>query len=98
MQFMEETPESIRRGQSLRLKIELGNPSIATLIPVGGFYQSTGGNWIFVEDGTNKAIKRPIRLGRRNTAYYEVIDGLNPGERVIISSYSTFGENEELVW
>ncbi|EDP95511.1 HlyD family efflux transporter periplasmic adaptor subunit [Kordia algicida OT-1] len=98
MQFMEAIPESIRRGQSLRLKIELGNPSIATLIPVGGFYQSTGGNWIFVEDGTNKAIKRPIRLGRRNTAHYEVIDGLNPGERVIISSYSTFGENEELVW
>jgi len=98
MQFMEEIPESIRRGQSLRLKIELGNPSIATLIPVGGFYQSTGGNWIFVEDGTNKAVKRPIRLGRRNTAHYEVIDGLVPGERVIISSYSAFGENEELVW
>jgi HlyD family secretion protein len=98
MQFMEAIPKGIRRGQSLRLKIDLGNPSIATLIPVGGFYQSTGGNWIYVADGANKAIKRPIRLGRRNMAHYEVVDGLNPGERVIVSSYSTFGDNEELVW
>lgn len=98
MQFMEAIPKNIKRGQSLRLKIDLGNPSIATLIPVGGFYQSTGGNWIYVTDGTNKAVKRAIKLGRRNTANYEVIDGLNPGDRVIISSYSTFGDNEELVW
>ncbi|WP_281322329.1 efflux RND transporter periplasmic adaptor subunit [Flavobacterium aestivum] len=98
MQFMETIPKDIKRGQSLRLKIDLGNPSIATLIPVGGFYQSTGGNWIYVADGTNKAVKRLIRLGRRNMANYEVIDGLNPGERVIISSYSTFGDNEELIW
>lgn len=98
MQFMKTIPKGITRGQSLRLKIDLGNPSIATLIPVGGFYQSTGGNWIYVAEGTNKAVKRQIRLGRRNVAHYEVIEGLNPGDRVIISSYSTFGDNEELVW
>ena len=99
MMFMGEIPESIRRGQSLRLRIELGNPSIATLIPVGGFYQNTGGNWIYVQEpGSNMAVKRNIRLGRKNTGHYEVVQGLNPGERVIISSYNTFGENEMLVW
>ena len=98
MMFMGEIPESIRRGQSLRLRIELGNPSIATLIPVEVFIKIQEKLIYVQEAGSNMAVKRNIRLGRKNTGHYEVVQGLNPGERVIISSYNTFGENEMLVW
>jgi len=98
MQFVGEAPEGIKRGGSLRLRIELGQPSEELLLPVGGFYKDTGGNWVFVlnDDGT-KAEKREIRLGRKNTENFEVLEGLQPGDRVITSSYDNFGDNEVLV-
>jgi HlyD family secretion protein len=99
MEFVGEAPEGIKRGQTLRMRIELGQSSEQVLLPVGGFYKDTGGNWVFVVDESGKkAEKRPIRLGRKNTEYFEVVEGLKPGDRVIISSYENFGTNEVLVW
>jgi len=99
MEFDGESPEGIRRGQSLRMRIELGQSSEELLLPVGGFYKDTGGNWVFVlEEGSNKAVRRNIRLGRKNTENFEVLEGLEPGDRVITSSYDHFGDNEVLIW
>jgi HlyD family secretion protein len=97
MNFVGETPEGIRRGQSLRLRIELGQSSEELLLPVGGFYKDTGGNWVYVLDGEDKAVKRNIRLGRKNTENFEVLEGLQPGDKVITSSYENFGNNEVLI-
>ncbi len=98
MKFDDEIPPGIRRGQSLRLRIELGLSSEELLLPVGGFFKDTGGNWVYVlnSDGS-RAEKRTIRLGRKNTEHYEVLDGLQPGDQVITSSYENFGNNEVLV-
>ena len=87
----DEEPENLRRGQTLQLKLTLGDNSDAILIPNGSFYQETGGNWIFVvsADGT-EAVKRNVRLGRRNTDFIEVLDGLQPGEKVITSPYTSY--------
>lgn len=99
MDFDGGQPEGIRRGQSVRLRIALGNSSDQLLLPKGGFYKDTGGNWVFVvEPGGNKAVKRRIKLGRQNTENFEVISGLEPGDKVITSSYTHFGDNEVLVW
>lgn len=97
MRFVTDTPPGIRRGQSLRLRIELGQSSEELLLPVGGFYKDTGGNWVYVLDDANKAVKRNIRLGRKNTENFEVLEGLNPGDKVITSSYENFGTNEVLI-
>ncbi|MEM9855883.1 MAG: efflux RND transporter periplasmic adaptor subunit [Bacteroidota bacterium] len=98
MEFVGETPAGIRRGQSLRMRIELGQPSEELLLPVGGFYKDTGGNWVFVVNGDgSKAEKRNIRLGRKNTEHFEVLEGLEPGDKVITSSYDNFGDNEVLI-
>jgi HlyD family secretion protein len=97
MRFVGEQPEGIRRGQSLRLRIELGQSSEELLLPVGGFYKDTGGNWVYVLDSENKAVKRNIRLGRKNTEHFEVLEGLKPGDKVITSSYENFGTNEVLL-
>jgi len=97
MNFEGETPQGIRRGQSLRLRIELGQASEELLLPVGGFYKDTGGNWVFVLDNDNKAVRRNIKLGRKNTENFEVLEGLQPGDRVITSSYENFGNNEVLI-
>jgi len=97
MRFLTETPAGLRRGQSLRMRIELGQSSEELLLPVGGFYKDTGGNWVFVLDGDNKAVRRDIRLGRKNTENFEVLEGLKPGDRVITSSYENFGNNEVLI-
>ncbi len=97
MDFVGETPNDIRRGQSLRLRIELGQASEELLLPVGGFYKDTGGNWVFVLDGNDKAVRRNIKLGRKNTENFEVLEGLQPGDRVITSSYENFGNNEVLI-
>ncbi len=97
MDFDGPTPEGIRRGQSLRLRIELGQASEELLLPVGGFYKDTGGNWVFVLDSDNKAVRRNIKLGRKNTENFEVLEGLQPGDRVITSSYENFGNNEVLI-
>ncbi len=99
MNFVGETPQGIRRGQSLRLRIELGQPSQELLLPMGGFYKDTGGNWVFIiEEGTNRAVKREVKLGRKmGSEYFEVLEGLKPGDRVVTSSYENFGNNEVLI-
>ena len=97
MTFSAKTPDGIRRGQSASIRMELGKSSRAVLIPVGGFFSETGGNWVYVMDATGKkAAKRNITLGRRNPEFFEVLDGLKPGEKVITSSYENFGKNEVL--
>jgi HlyD family secretion protein len=97
MIFAAKTPDGIRRGQSASIRMELGKSTKAILIPVGGFFSETGGNWVYVMDASGKkATKRTITLGRRNPEYFEVIDGLKPGEKVITSSYENFGKNEVL--
>ncbi|MCW5910688.1 MAG: efflux RND transporter periplasmic adaptor subunit [Cyclobacteriaceae bacterium] len=97
MEFDGETPQGIRRGQSLRMRIELGQASEELLLPVGGFYKDTGGNWVFVLESDNKAVRRNIKLGRKNSENFEVLEGLQPGDRVITSSYENFGNNEVLI-
>lgn len=98
MNFIGETPPGIRRGQSLRLRIELGQSSEELLLPVGGFYKDTGGNWVYVLEGENRAVKRNIKLGRKSGAEnFEVLEGLQPGDKVITSSYENFGTNEVLL-
>jgi HlyD family secretion protein len=97
MEFENEVPPGLSRGQSLRLRIELGQSSEELLLPVGGFYKDTGGNWVYVLDQENRAVKRDIKLGRKNTENFEVLEGLEPGDKVITSSYENFGNNEVLV-
>lgn len=90
-QFTDKTPESIRRGQSLQIRLALSDEASALLLKKGGFYQQTGGNWVFVLDKNSQtAFRRDIQLGRQNPDYYEVLEGLEPGDRVIISSYDTY--------
>ncbi len=96
--FVGDAPENIRSGQTYYLNLQLGEAAEAILIPRGSFYQATGGKWIYVLDATGeKAYRREIRIGRQNPQYYEVIEGLQPGEKVITSSYDNFGENEVLI-
>lgn len=98
MEFKGETPQGLRRGLSLRLRIELGQPSEELLLPMGGFYKDTGGNWVFILESDDKAVKREVRLGRKmGSEYFEVLEGLKPGDRVITSSYENFGTNEVLL-
>lgn len=96
--FTEDKPETIRTGQSYNIKLQLGESSEALLLPKGSFFQSTGGQWIFVvgPDG-EEALKRNIRIGKQNSRYYEVLEGLQAGEKVITSNYDTFGEAERIV-
>ena len=96
--FRGTQPENIRTGQTYYLNLQLGQPEQAILIPRGTFYQKTGGKWIYVlnADGS-EAYKREIRIGRQNPKYYEVLEGLEPGEKVITSGYENLGENERLI-
>lgn len=98
MEFVGEVPQGIRRGQTLQIVLALSDETVAILLPRGGFYQQTGGNWIFKvsADGT-KAYKVDIQLGRQSIDYYEVLLGLQPGDKVITSSYETYGNIQELV-
>ncbi len=99
MEFTDTVPREIRIGQTSRIKLELGESQQAILLPRGGFYQSTGGQWVYVlNDKGNEAYKRNIRIGRQNPRYYEVLDGLKPGEKVIVSSYDTFGDADKLIF
>lgn len=98
MEFEKEVPEGIRRGQTLQIRVALSEEKQALLVPKGGFFQQTGGNWIFkVSDDGNTAYKVDISLGSQNTEYYEVLNGLKPGDRVITSSYDNYGDVQELV-
>ncbi|MGZ5287750.1 MAG: efflux RND transporter periplasmic adaptor subunit, partial [Flavisolibacter sp.] len=98
MQFEESVPEGIRRGQTLQIRLALSDETQALLLAKGGFYQQTGGNWVFKlsKDGS-KAYKVDVQLGRQNPEYYEVISGLEPGDKVVTSSYETYGNMQELV-
>ncbi len=96
--FTGEKPETIRTGQSYNIKLQLGESSDALLLPKGSFFQSTGGQWIYVV-GPNgdEALRRTIRIGKQNSRYYEVLEGLQAGEKVITSNYDSFGDAERIV-
>jgi HlyD family secretion protein len=98
MVFSGTTPDNIRTGQSYHIKLELGESGKAVLLSRGGFFQSTGGQWVFVlnQDET-EATKRNIKIGKQNPQYYEVLEGLNAGEKVITSGYEMFGTNDRIV-
>lgn len=98
MEFVGDVPKGIRRGQTLQIRLALSDETEAILLAKGGFYQTTGGNWIFKlnESGT-MAYKVDIQLGRQSTDYYEVLEGLKPGEKVVTSSYENYGNMQELV-
>jgi HlyD family secretion protein len=98
MEFTSEIPEQIRIGQTARIHLELGESEEALLLPKGGFYQNTGGQWIFLVDKSgNFAAKHNIRLGRQNPRYFEVLEGLKPGDKVVISDYESFGDADKLM-
>jgi HlyD family secretion protein len=98
MIFRDSMPDNIRTGQTYYISLQLGQPKVSVMVPIGGFFQETGGQWIFVLDPTESfATKRNISIGRKNPRYYEVLDGLKPGEKVIVSGYETFGKNEKLI-
>ncbi|NOU19055.1 MAG: HlyD family efflux transporter periplasmic adaptor subunit [Bacteroidales bacterium] len=97
MDFIGEIPKEIKKGQNLQIRLEFGKENKTLLVPAGNFYNKTGGNWIFCLDKTKKtAVKKMIKLGRKNPQYYEVLDGLNEGDMVITSSYDMFGNYEIL--
>lgn len=96
--FDGQTPDNVRIGQTYHVKLELGESQKALMIPRGGFFQSTGGQWVFVlNDAGTEAIKRPIKIGKQNPQYYEVLEGLQTGEKVITSGYEIFGTNDRVV-
>ncbi|WP_324678489.1 efflux RND transporter periplasmic adaptor subunit [Hymenobacter sp. GOD-10R] len=98
MEFVGPTPADIRRGQTLQVRLALSDQTQAVLVPKGGFNQKTGGNWVFkVNDSGTKAYKADIRLGRQNPEYYEVLEGLKPGDKVVTSSYEGYEDMGELV-
>ncbi|MDM8159176.1 efflux RND transporter periplasmic adaptor subunit [Labilibaculum sp. K2S] len=95
--FDGKSPDNLRTGQTYHIKLELGQAVEATLLARGGFFQSTGGQWVFVLDESGRfATKRNIKIGRQNSQYFEVLEGLQTGEKVITSSYDTFGDNERI--
>ncbi|GGX11589.1 efflux RND transporter periplasmic adaptor subunit [Aquimarina muelleri] len=96
--FVDQKPETIRSGQSYNIKLQLGESNDAVLLPRGSFFQSTGGQWIFVVDTSGEvAWRREIRIGKQNSRYYELLEGLEAGEKVITSSYDSFGDAEKIV-
>jgi HlyD family secretion protein len=98
MAFVGDAPQGIRRGQTLQIRLALSDETQALLLAKGGFYQQTGGNWVFkVSDNGNTAYKVDIQLGRQNPDYYEVLSGLKPGDKVVTSSYENYGNMQELV-
>ncbi len=98
MVFIGVVPEHIRIGQTSRIRLQLGESKEGILLPKGGFYQTTGGQWVFVLDPSGEfAVKRDIVIGRQNPRYYEVLEGLQPGEKVIVSRYDTFAEHDKLI-
>ena len=97
LKFVGEQPANIRSGQTYYLNLQLGQPEQAVLVPRGAFFQTTGGRWIYVLDADGEgATRREIRISRQNPQYYEVLEGLSVGEKVIVSGYEKFGDNERL--
>jgi HlyD family secretion protein len=98
MSFIGPVPKGIRRGQTLQILLALSEEKQAILVPRGGFYQQTGGNWIFkVSEDGKMAYRVDIQLGNQNPEYYEVLQGLNPGDKVVTSSYENYGTMQELI-
>jgi HlyD family secretion protein len=97
MEFVGEEPKGVRRGQTLQILVALSDETEAVLLAKGGFYQQTGGNWIFKVADNGVAYKQDIQLNRQNTDYYEVVSGLKPGDKVVTSSYENYGNMQELV-
>lgn len=98
LEFVGEKPSNIRNGQSYYINLQLGESSESVIIPRGSFFSQTGGTWIFVLDAAGeRAVRREIRLGRQNPQCYEVLEGIFPGEQVIVSGYELFGNNDELI-
>ena len=98
MEFTDEEPAGIRRGQTCNIRLELGDLSEAVLLSRGGFYQKTGGQWVYVVNKSGElAEKRSIRLGRQNPQVFEVLEGMEPGEKVITSSYDNYGDVAKLI-
>lgn len=98
MVFTDTMPDNIRTGQTYYTSLQLGQPKVSVMVPIGGFFQETGGQWIYVLDQTGtEATRRSISIGRKNPRYYEVLEGLKPGEKVIVSGYETFGKNDRLI-
>lgn len=99
MYFIGGYPPSIKRGQTIQIRLKFSSETDAIIIKRGGFFQETGGNWIYVVDESGSfATKRSIRINRQNTNYYEVMEGLQPGEQVIVSSYDSFGDKDKLIF
>jgi HlyD family secretion protein len=98
MEFVADVPDGIRRGQSLQIRLALSDETQALLVAKGGFFQQTGGNWIYKVSGDGaKAYKVDVQLGRQNPEYYEVLSGLQPGDKVVTSSYENYGNMQELI-
>lgn len=98
MEFIDTVPPGIRRGQTLQIRLSLSDETQAVLVPKGGFFQQTGGNWIYkVSENGNTAYKVDVQLGRQNPDYYEVLSGIKPGDKVVTSSYENYGNMQELV-
>ena len=98
LEFVGRVPPDIRRGQTLQIRLALGDLSEAILLPRGGFYQTTGGNWVFAVDASGSyATRKPIRTGRQNPEFFEILEGLAPGEQVVTSSYENYEEIEKLI-
>jgi len=98
MEFEKDVPQGIRRGQTLQIHLTLSEEKQAIMVPKGGFYQQTGGNWIFkVSESGNTAFKVDIQLGNQNPDFYEVLQGLKPGDKVVTSSYENYGNMQELI-
>jgi len=98
MFFSDEVPDNIKRGQTIQMRLQFSTPTEALILKRGGFFQQTGGNWVYVVDPSgNVAVKRNIKLGRQNTKFYEVLEGLEEGEEVIVSSYENFGGKDKVV-
>ncbi|BEG99429.1 ABC transporter permease [Bacteroides sedimenti] len=98
LSFISERPENIRAGQTYHINLQLGDPVNAVLVPRGAFFEISGGRWMYVVDKNGTfAIRRPVKIGRQNPQYYEVTEGLAPGEKVIISGYELFGDCEKIV-
>ncbi|HOI88208.1 MAG TPA: efflux transporter periplasmic adaptor subunit, partial [Lentimicrobium sp.] len=97
--FTGEEPLNVKRGQTLQVKLKFSGSADALIVRRGGFFQETGGNWVYVVDPDEKiAVKRNISLGRQNSMHYEVLSGLEEGEKVIVSSYSSFNSRDKLIF
>ena len=98
MEFLGDIPKGVRRGQTLQILLALSDETEAIMLPKGGFYQQTGGNWIFkVREDGKSAYRVDIQLNRQSTEFYEVMEGLKPGDKVVTSSYENYGNMQELV-